>query len=71
MVVVVEDYEGFGLSGEVAAALLEEGLVFSYERVCTRGTIPYARHLEAQTLPDVARIVEASKRVMRKNARHN
>jgi pyruvate/2-oxoglutarate/acetoin dehydrogenase E1 component len=42
LVVVDEDYEGFGLSGEVAALALEAGLSFRYARVCTRSTIPYA-----------------------------
>ena len=56
LLVVDEDYEGFGLSGEVAAILLEEGVPFQYARVCTQTTIPYARGLEDQTLPNVGRI---------------
>ena len=59
MLVVDEDYEGFGLSGELAAVALEAGLVFKYARVCTQTTIPYARHLEDKTLPSVERIVRA------------
>ena len=56
LLVVDEDYEGFGLSGEVAAILLEEGISVKYARVCTQTTIPYARHLEDRTLPNVERI---------------
>ena len=56
LLVVDEDYEGFGLSGEVAAILLEERISVKYARVCTQTTIPYARHLEDQTLPNVERI---------------
>ena len=59
LVVVDEDYRDFGLSGELAAALLEAGLDFEYARVCTETTIPYSRELEDQTLPSVGRIVEA------------
>lgn len=56
VLVVDEDYEGFGLSGEVAAVLLEAGVRVKYARACTRTTIPYARSLEDQALPNVERI---------------
>ncbi len=56
LLVVDEDYEGFGLSGELAAVVLEAGIPVKYGRVCTQTTIPYARHLEDQTLPNVERI---------------
>ena len=56
LLVVNEDYEGFGLSGEVAAIVLEEGIPVKYARVCTQTTIPYARRLEDQTLPNTERI---------------
>ena len=65
LLVVDEDYEGFGLSGELAAVALEAGLSFQYERVCTRTTIPYARDLEDETLPNVKRILEACSRLIR------
>jgi acetoin:2,6-dichlorophenolindophenol oxidoreductase subunit beta len=64
MLVVDEDYEGFGLSGELAAVALEKRLVFKYARVCTQTTIPYARHLEDKTLPSVERIVRACKQLI-------
>jgi len=60
LLVVDEDYEAFGLSGELAAIVLEAGISVKFSRVCTRTTIPYARNLEAQTLPNVERIVEAA-----------
>jgi acetoin:2,6-dichlorophenolindophenol oxidoreductase subunit beta len=64
LLVVDEDYEGFGLSGELAAVALEAGLSFKYGRVCTQTTIPYARDLEDETLPNVRRIVEACGRLI-------
>jgi pyruvate/2-oxoglutarate/acetoin dehydrogenase E1 component len=64
LVVVDEDYEGFGLSGEIAALLLEAGVAFRFARVCTRTTIPYARDLEDQVLPNVERICAAVRGLM-------
>ena len=61
LVVVDEDYEAFGLSGELAAILLEEGISMKYGRVCTQRTIPYARHLEDQVLPNTERICAKAK----------
>ena len=63
MVVVDEDYEGFGLSGELAAVVLEAGIKVKFARVCTRGTIPYARRMEDETLPNIPRIIEAVKKL--------
>lgn len=60
VIVVDEDYEQFGLSGEIAALILEAGIHAKYGRVCTRETIPYARNLEDQTLPNVERIVDVA-----------
>jgi pyruvate dehydrogenase E1 component beta subunit len=60
LLVVDEDYRGFGLSGEVAAVALEAGLSFKYSRVCTEETIPYARHLEDEVLPNTRRITAAA-----------
>ncbi|MGD9099047.1 MAG: transketolase C-terminal domain-containing protein [Anaerolineae bacterium] len=65
LLVVDEDYEGFGLSGELAAVVLEAGISTKYARVCTQDTIPYARDLEDQTLPNVERIVGAALRLMK------
>ncbi len=63
---VDEDYEGFGLSGELAAVVAEEGIQVKYARVCTKETIPYARHLEAQTLPNTQRIIDAALKLTQK-----
>jgi acetoin:2,6-dichlorophenolindophenol oxidoreductase subunit beta len=64
VLMVDEDYEGFGLSGEVAAILLEEGVAFRYARVCTQATIPYARRLEDLALPTVERICSKVKELV-------
>jgi pyruvate dehydrogenase E1 component beta subunit len=64
MLVVDEDYEGFGLSGELAAIVLEEDLRPRYARVCTRETIPYSRRLEAETIPNRERILGAARELM-------
>ncbi|NIM14458.1 MAG: pyruvate dehydrogenase [Candidatus Aminicenantes bacterium] len=63
---VDEDYENFGLSGELAAVVLEQGIPVKYARVCTKETIPYARHLEDQVLPNKKRILEAAVQLMQK-----
>jgi len=60
MLVVDEDYQGYGLSGELAAIVLEAGMSIKYSRVCTEDTIPFSRQLEYQTLPNVERIVESA-----------
>jgi pyruvate dehydrogenase E1 component beta subunit len=59
LLVVDEDYRACGLSGELAAIALEAGLAPRYARVCLENTLPYARHLENEALPNVRRIVEA------------
>jgi pyruvate dehydrogenase E1 component beta subunit len=64
LLVVDEDYERFGLSGELSAIVLEAGITSKYARVCTQTTIPYARHLEDQTLPNKDRICISVKELM-------
>jgi len=59
LLVVDEDYESFGLSGELAAVVLEADIPVKYARVCTRTTIPYARSMEDKILPNVKRIRNA------------
>ena len=56
LLVVDEDYESFGLSGELAAVVLENDIAFKFARVCTQTTIPYSRSMEDQILPNVERI---------------
>jgi pyruvate dehydrogenase E1 component beta subunit len=65
LLVVDEDYEGFGLSGELGAVALEAGISFKYARVCTQTTIPYARDREDQTIPNVKRIHAAIAQLVR------
>jgi pyruvate dehydrogenase E1 component beta subunit len=64
MVAVDEDYINFGLSGELAAVLAEADIPFKYRRVCTEGTIPFARDMEDAALPNVGRIVDAVLQIM-------
>ena len=61
LLVVDEDYERFGLSGELAAVILEAGIQVKYARVCTQKTIPYARPLEDRILPNIDRIRSTAK----------
>ena len=64
LLVVDEDYETFGLSGELSSVVLEAGVYCKYTRVCTQTTIPYARHLEEQVLPNKQRIYDNIKKLM-------
>jgi len=64
LLVVDEDYKEFGLSGELAAIVSEAGIKMKYDRVCTEGTIPYARELENEILPNTRRIVNAVLKLM-------
>ncbi|MBN1337309.1 MAG: pyruvate dehydrogenase [Deltaproteobacteria bacterium] len=59
LVVVDEDYREYGLSGEIAAVVLEAGLGPRYARVCVEDTLPFARPLEDAALPNVERICTA------------
>jgi pyruvate/2-oxoglutarate/acetoin dehydrogenase E1 component len=61
---VDEDYEAFGLTGEIAAVLAEEGLAVRYGRVAVRSTIPYARRLEDEALPNVGRICAGARALL-------
>jgi pyruvate dehydrogenase E1 component beta subunit len=65
MLVVDEDYQNFGLSGELAAVALESGIRVKFGRVCTEDTIPYARKLEDQVLPNVDRIISRVMHIMK------
>jgi len=63
LLVVDEDYEAFGLSGELAAVVAEAGITCRFGRVCTRTTIPYAPSLERQALPSRERICDGVRRL--------
>lgn len=64
VLVVDEDYVRGGLSGEVAAVLAEAGSGAAFARVAVTGTLPYARHLEREALPNVARILAAAEALL-------
>lgn len=64
VVVADEDYVRGGLSGEIAAVLAEEGCSAAFARVAVNATIPYARHLENEVLPNARRIVEAARSLL-------
>lgn len=64
LLVVDEDYEGFGLSGELSAVVAEAGIACKYARVCTKVTIPYARQMEVQILPNKQRIYASVRNLM-------
>ena len=64
LLVVDEDYCQYGLSGELAAVVLEENIPLKYTRICTDSTIPYSRKLEDNLLPNKAKIVQAAIKLM-------
>jgi acetoin:2,6-dichlorophenolindophenol oxidoreductase subunit beta len=64
LLVIDEDYKQFGLSGEIAALILESSVNFKFGRVCTENTIPYSHDLEKQTLPCTQRIVERAQKLL-------
>ncbi|HQR44558.1 MAG TPA: transketolase C-terminal domain-containing protein [Thermoanaerobaculia bacterium] len=64
LLVVDEDYRDFGLTGELAAALLEAGLAPRYARVAVEGTIPFDPARERAALPSVERIVSGARRLL-------
>ena len=66
LLVVDEDYKQFGLSGEIAAQLLEKGMNFKYARVCTETTIPYSREMEDRVIPGTKAIVQAAEKLLRR-----
>ncbi|KPK17796.1 MAG: pyruvate dehydrogenase [Myxococcales bacterium SG8_38] len=64
LLVADEDYKSFGLSGELAATLMEAGIPARFARVCVEETIPYDRRREGQVLPNVQRIVEVARQLV-------
>jgi 2-oxoisovalerate dehydrogenase E1 component len=62
VLVVDEDYLSFGLTGEIAAILAEEGANAKYRRIAVPDVpIPYSRPLEQYVIPSTDRIVNAIK----------
>lgn len=64
LLVVDEDYRDFGLSGELAATVMEAGLTPRFARVCVEDTIPYDRRREDAALPNVDRILAAATQLL-------
>jgi pyruvate dehydrogenase E1 component beta subunit len=64
LVAVDEDYRDFGLSGELAATVMEANIPARFARVCVEDTIPYDRRREDRALPNVDRIVAAANRLL-------
>jgi pyruvate dehydrogenase E1 component beta subunit len=64
LLVVDEDYEGFGLSGELSAVVMENGISCKYARVCTQTTIPYSRQMEDRVIPNTQRICASVRQLM-------
>jgi pyruvate dehydrogenase E1 component beta subunit len=68
VLVVDEDYSAFGLSGEIAAILLEYGLKADFARVATQETIPFNLKQALATIPNTRRILEAARHLMNSQA---
>ena len=66
LLVIDEDYKQFGLSGEIAALILENSVSFKFGRVCTENTIPYSHYLEKLALPGTQRIEESALKLLSK-----
>lgn len=67
VIVVDEDYQSFGLSGEIAATISEHNptLLTRFSRVCMPDMpIPYAQELEYAVLPTAARIEAAIRKAV-------
>jgi pyruvate dehydrogenase E1 component beta subunit len=64
LLVVDEDYREYGLSGELAAVVLEAGLAPDYARVCVESTLPFNRVEEEAALPNARRIADAVRQLI-------
>lgn len=64
LLVVDEDYRDCGLSGELAATLLEAGVPARYARVAVEDTIPFDPVRERSALPNAERISSAAQRLL-------
>lgn len=66
LLIVDEDYKQFGLSGEIAALVLENSIRFKFGRVCPENTIPYSHDLEMQVIPGIQKIAESALKLLNK-----
>lgn len=64
VVTVDEDYLRGGLTGEIAAILMQQGVSCQYRRVAVESTIPFSPSLEHSTLPNTDRIINACRELM-------
>lgn len=64
VVIVDEDYLRGGLTGEIAAILMQEGVSCEYRRVAVESTIPFAPNLEHNALPNTDRIIDACRELI-------
>lgn len=65
LLAVDEDYRDHGLTGELAATLLEAGLAPRFARVAVEETIPFSLSRERAVLPNVERIAAAARSLVR------
>ncbi len=65
LLVIDEDYKQFGLSGEIAALVLENSTQFKFGRVCTENTIPYSHTFENQVIPGAQKIAESALKLLK------
>ncbi len=66
LLVIDEDYKQFGLSGEIAALVLENSIQFKFARVCTENIIPYSHTFEKQVIPGTKKIAESALKMLNK-----
>jgi acetoin:2,6-dichlorophenolindophenol oxidoreductase subunit beta len=66
LLVVDEDYKHFGLSGEIAALVLENSIHFKFGRICPENTIPYSHNLEKQAIPGTQKIADSALKLINK-----
>ena len=64
LLVVDEDYQPCGLSGEIAAVVMEADIHARFRRVATEETIPFNRRREEAVLPNVARIIAQAHKLL-------
>lgn len=70
IVAVDEDYLSAGLTGEIAAVLIENGSHARFARVATTGPLPYSRIEEHRALPNPQRIISAVELVLKEKQEH-
>jgi pyruvate/2-oxoglutarate/acetoin dehydrogenase E1 component len=69
VLVVDEDYQEYGLSGEIAALLMENGITLKnrFQRLCVNVPIPYSKPLEDDVIPTTQTIHDTIVKMVRRN----